>query len=285
MKILNLKLFSVAIFIATIFATLPPYPVMAVGITTSTVSVVDKTPANVLSSPDAIAQIDKATKASKKYAQDNYINSDSVSIEVTTNAPAGLDISTTTLGNPVVVPPDMAVVCLVPLVWAVVKIVIIIVILGVTYYVITRVYKAFNCWASNINWHSTNETSSIIAHSKNAFADPQVGCLNTVVGCYPTNTFTFNLLSITNLLTTNVMSSVSITMNEAGDILPTYSDGWLVGSTNTEYSVSTYLPQAPVPMSFQNGSNAPTTTYTIYMTNTHSKPSEFFLQTTPTYDH
>ena len=288
MKTINLKLFSVTILVASIFATLPPLPVMASGFTSSTVNIVDNKAKDMLSTPAAAAQIEQAIKVLKKYAQDRYLNGDGETIEISTNAPAGLDLSTITIGNPLIVVPNLLAEC--GALMVLVEVTVVIIILGVAIYITYKVYKALSCYASNINWNSTNtwENPSSISTIK-SFAEtsePYQLVSGTGISTIPSNplsSLALNILSTTNLLNVNTNPTFSIIINGDNSIsLPKVSDEWIVGSCATNYSILTNLPSAPISLEFPKGaSSVPVISYYIYITNTHPKASEFFLQMVP----
>ena len=148
MKTLNLKLFAVTVFLAACFASLPPYQAQAVIMMPPNMDIkVDKSLLNA--NPKAVGE---AIQTARKYAQKANPSGD-VSIEISTNAPAGYTFSTNNIGQPIILP--HVALCAGPLL-VIVEIVVVIIILGVAIYITCKVVKWINCVTSNANWQATN---------------------------------------------------------------------------------------------------------------------------------
>lgn len=192
MKKLNLKLFAVSVLLAVTFASLPPYQAQAVMARPDPAMIkkylqeylvkegVDISNVNMdalCADPAAIYKIKTAQKSIKEFADKMYLYYGSdATVQISTNAPAGFNPSTP-IGQPVVLGNYDAnggiIIPHVTLLLLCVEIVIVVIILGVAYYITVKVCKWIKNVLSNSEWQATNDTISYI---------PPIGIASTSSG-------------------------------------------------------------------------------------------------------
>jgi hypothetical protein len=185
MKKLNLKSYTVAAMLSIVFATLSPYDVqsrpppprvkeLATYLIDKKINIRNVDFKIIVSDKNALREIMMAL-ANVKNLTDNmylYYSSDEISIEVTTNTPAGLEKSMPAdyvVGQPIVMgsySPDGIITANAAVLLACIEIVVVVVILGVAYYVVVNICKWIKTALSNSEWQATNIVSDSFLRQK-----------------------------------------------------------------------------------------------------------------------
>lgn len=186
MKKLNLKLFTITMFLTAFFVILPPIPILARGMPPRIVSPKNETikayleqkgiyaaeiNPNLRITPAIAAEIDKALKETEK------LESSGIST-ITTNTPAELNLSNIELGKPIMVNPAGNRIngngpsnSSTPIVVGCFYIVCVIVIAGASYYIIRKICTGLDRVLTNSNWRLTNNSVNYIAQTDESSTD------------------------------------------------------------------------------------------------------------------
>ena len=191
MKKLNLKLFTLAVLLSTVFVFIPPYQSQAIStiayyqrfFNENKVDTIWVNMDTLSLDPNLIPKIKLAQQAAQTFLEREYLAYDNTvdTLEITTNAPVGWHAGTPPYHpvaiGPYILNPDGTIVPHVVIVpYICVKVVVSIVIAGVTYYFVRVICKGLQKLLSNNEYQITNETETTFFLPPSTKTQPRLMC-------------------------------------------------------------------------------------------------------------